>query len=76
MERASSVSFYDDYDDDIWVNNYDKNERVDIIDHFALSELDTPDFRILGAFHQGPLEVTKREFKHPAIATAKIVDKY
>ena len=76
VERASSVSSYKDYDDNKWVNNYDKNKRVDIIEYFALSELATPDFRNLGGLHQGPLEVTKRGYKHPAIATAQIVDKY
>ena len=76
VERASSVSSYEDYDDDGWVNNYDEDERVDIVDHFALSELDTPDFKNLGGLHQGPPDVTKRGYKHPAIATAKIVDKY
>ena len=76
VERASSVSSYGDLDEDGWVNNVDEDERVDVVDHFAIGELDTPDFRNLGGVYQGRLEETKRPQEHPITETLHTVDKF
>ena len=76
VERASSVSSYEDLDEDGWVNNEDEDERVDVVDHFAIANLDTSDFRNLGAVYQGRLEETKRPQEHPITETLNTVNKY